>query len=113
MNLIDEQNLICTRFGAPFHESPEHLKVGVSLNVKDGIFPLNGLRHLPKGDTTGWYIWAGDYSSAPDFFVPIHIYHLNEWCPQVLKFLGLAPGWRFLMAPNYLDVWKDNSLVNF
>ena len=110
MNLIEEQNLLCDRYGSTFHESPLYLKVGISENVRDGIYPINGLRHPMQGDTTGWFIWAGDYSSSPDFFVPLHIEHLKDWCPIVLKYLGLAPGWRFLVAPNHEDVWKDSSL---
>jgi len=112
MDLIKEQNLVCDRFGAPFHESPLYLKVGVSRNIKESIYPINGLRHPVQGDTTGWYIWAGDYSSDPDFFVPLHVEHLSEWRPEVLKYLGLAPGWRFLIAPNYEDVWEDSSLLD-
>ena len=64
----------------------------LSLNVKKGMLPVNGLRHWPEGDTSGWYIWAGEYSEDPDFFKPLHIEHLMEWCPWVEKYLGLAPG---------------------
>jgi len=68
MDLIKEQQLICDRFGADFLSSPSNMKVGISLNVRDGIYPINGLRHPAEGDTTGWYIWAGEYLSDPDFF---------------------------------------------
>jgi hypothetical protein len=87
--------------------------VGISLNVKNGLQPINGLRHPPEGDTTGWYIWAGeDFSDDPDFFVPLHVKHLNEWCPEIVKYLGLPPGWRFLIANDYEDVWEDPSLLD-
>jgi hypothetical protein len=56
MDLIKEQKQICDRFGAPYIESSLFLKVGISLNVKEGIMPINGLRHPLEGDTTGWYI---------------------------------------------------------
>lgn len=63
--------------------------------------------------TTGWYIWAGEeFSTDPDFFVPLHVKHLNEWCPVVLKYLSLAPGWRFLVTNDYEDVWQDKSLLD-
>ena len=76
------------------------------------MFPINGLRHPPEGDTTGWYIWAGEeLSEDPDFFVPLHFEHLAEWCPGVTKFLALPPGWRFLTAPDHEDVWFDVSLL--
>ena len=39
--------------------------------------------------------------------------HLVEWCPQILKFLGLPPGWRFLIAGDYEDAGFDKSLLDF
>jgi len=112
MDSIKTQKEVCTKFGAVFVEAPSNLKVGISLNVKEGIYPINGMRHPIEGDTSGWYIWAGEqFSEDPDFFVPLHIEHLNEWCPQIIKYLGLAPGWRFLIAPGYEDVWQDTSLL--
>ena len=113
MDFKKEQKLICLKYGAPFLASDPMLKVGIALNVKQNILPLNGLRHPEKGDTTGWYIWAGaELSTDPDFFVPLHVIHLLEWCLSVLPYLGLAPGWRFLVAPGYEDVWEDKSLLN-
>ncbi|WP_434048948.1 MULTISPECIES: immunity protein Imm33 domain-containing protein [Sorangium] len=29
-----------------------------------------------------------------------------------MRFLGLPPGWRFLIADEHEDVWKDPSLLN-
>ena len=54
--ITSEQRAMCDRFRAPCVASPEHLRVGISPNVREGIFPINGLRHPPEGDTTGWYI---------------------------------------------------------
>jgi hypothetical protein len=112
MDFIKEQKILCERYDSSYTESPSFLKVGISINIRDGIYPINGLRHPMRAETTGWYIWAGDYSSDPNFFVPLHVEHLKDWCPQVMRFLGLAPGWRFLIAANYEDVWKDISLLN-
>jgi hypothetical protein len=113
MDLINEQKLLCNKYGSQFVESPDKFIVGVSLNVKDILYPINGLRHPIEGETTGWYIWAGEeLSEDPDFFVPLHVSHLVELCPEVLKYLGLAPGWRFLIGENgYEDVWEDKSLI--
>ena len=75
--------------------------------------PINGLRHPPEGDTTGWYIWAGENLSADaDFFVPLCVVHLDEWCPEAIPYLGLPPGWRFLIADGHEDVWFDPSLLD-
>lgn len=110
--LAMQQQSICNKYGADFLSAHDDLKVGISLNVRSGTLPINGLRHLPVGDTSGWYIWAGEeLSDADNFFKPLHISHIDEWCPQVKKYLGLAPGWRFLIAGNYVDVWYDESLL--
>ena len=112
--VVHEQKELCLKYGADFLISPLHHKIGISLNVKQGIMPVNGLRHPASGDTSGWYIWSGEeFSEDPQFFQPLHIEHINYWCPIILKYLGLAPGWRFLIANDgYEDVWKDDSLLN-
>jgi hypothetical protein len=109
----DLQREICLKFGAPYLAFDEHLKVGISKNFDPNRFPINGLRHPPTGDTTGWYIWSGqEFSADPDFFVALHGFHLNDRCPGILKFLGLGAGWRFLVAEGHEDVWFDANLLN-
>jgi hypothetical protein len=111
--VIKDQQAICQKYGALWVASPDHLKVGVARNVRTDLQPLNGMRHPPQGDTTGWYNWAGEeLSVAPDFFEPVHVAHLAEWCPSALRFLGLPPGWRFLTAGDYVDIWEDPKLLN-
>ena len=112
MDFNQEQELICRKYKTSFLETALGLKVGISLNTKSGLQPLNGLRVAPIGDTSGWYIWAGEeLSEDPDFFVSVHAIHLAEYCPDLMKYLGLPPGWRFLIAPDYEDVWEDNHLL--
>jgi hypothetical protein len=107
------QKELCDKYKANFQSSPDELKLGISTNVREGGTPINGLRHPPAGDTTGWYIYAGDEcSDSPDFFKPLHVAHIDDWHPQIKKYLGLSPGWRFLVAGEYEDVWFDESLLN-
>jgi hypothetical protein len=106
------QTEVCAKYGAEYVESPPHLKVGIARNMEEGLLPINGLRLRLKEGTTGWFIWAGeDLSQDPDFFVPLHVSHLQHRCPEIIRFLGLAPGWRFLVAGDYEDVWEDRSLL--
>lgn len=113
MALGDVQNTVCRKFGASFLQCDELLKLGIGRDFDPRRFPINGLRHPPEGDTTGWYIWSGeDLSEEPDFFVSWHAKHLYDRYPEIAKYLGLAPGWRFLIAPGHEDVWFDANLLN-
>lgn len=108
-----QQRAVCAQYQTDFVVSPETFKVGIALNVLGTQQPINGLRHPPRGDTTGWYIWAGEaLSNDPNFFEPLHVAHLEQWCPQVRKYLALPPGWRFLVADGYEDVWFDETLLD-
>jgi hypothetical protein len=31
--------------------------------------------------------------------------------PALVPYLGLAPGWRVLLAPSHIDVWYDPMLL--
>jgi hypothetical protein len=75
------------RYGTFWFPAPPHLKAGVAWNVKSSMVPVNGLRHPPEKDTSGWYIWAGDGAllSDPGFFLPLHIRHIAEWRPEVCR----------------------------
>ena len=111
--IVEQQKAICKKFNVEWFESLPTLKVGISKNVREGVEPINGLRHSPEGDTTGWYIWAGqEMLDDPGFFVPVHVEHLGDWCPQALAYLGLPPGTRFLIAKTQEDVWEDKSLLD-
>jgi hypothetical protein len=107
------QKEICAKYGAEFLESSFNKLIGVALKSFDKFdMPINGLRHpIESAESANWYLWAGEYSEADDFFQPVHISHLLEICPKAINYLGLAPGWRFLFDNQYEDVWFDESLL--
>lgn len=103
-----QQEVICNRFSVTPSPCATSHKVGIARNVREGVLPINGVRVTPDGDATGWYIWAGGkMSDDPDFFVPLHVEHMAEWCPIAIPYLSLPTGWRFQIAPDYEDAWFD------
>lgn len=110
-DLIDDMRAMCVRHGSEFVGAPGDAIAGIADNVQPGAWPVNGLRHR-LGSTSGWFIWAGEeQSDADDFFKPTHLAHLAERCPDAMPYLGLAPGFRFLIAPGHEDVWIDIELL--
>ena len=108
---IDKQKEICTTHNSTWKPINKKLNVGASANLdKD---PINGLRHPSEKGTTGWFIWTGEYSEADDFFQPICAEHLLQKRPDIIKYLGLDIGFRFLSDRNgYEDIWFDEKLKN-
>jgi len=89
---------MCTRVGATPDPPPSTSRLGIAPNARQSdLWPLNGLRHRPD---------------PADFFESLHTSHLRDWCPDAIRFLGLPPGWRFLVAPGHEDVWYDATLLN-
>ncbi|HEY1089937.1 MAG TPA: hypothetical protein VGE47_02495 [Burkholderiaceae bacterium] len=109
---ISHEQTVCQWAGAVPLEPQPHSKLGLAFSTI-GKLPINGVRHEPTEGTSGWYIWCGvDLSEDPEFFAPLHIEHLAEYMPEVIEYLNLPPGYRFLIdGNNYEDVWFDPALL--
>ena len=108
---IDRQKAICVKYKSKWNPINKKLMVGCSTDLLSD--PINGLRHPKEGITTGWYIWSGEWSDNADFFKPICAEHLLQEKPELIKYLGLDVGFRFLIGKdNYEDVWYDEKLKN-
>ena len=106
-NIEEIQKQICNKYNATFQFTDLNLKVGISEGIKNGSEEINGVRVKEENGTSGWYFWTGEYSDDPNFFVPLHGKHLTKWAKNVIPYLGLPCGWRFLIAQEYEDVWQD------
>jgi hypothetical protein len=103
---------VCERYGVKPVPSDPWETLGVSKKLQSGVVPITGIRHKPENGTCGWYIWGGEeYSEATDFFLSLHVVHLVEVCPEVIPYLALPPGWGFVIAPEYEDVWFDEKYL--
>lgn len=87
-----------------------NLKLGIAINTLKSE-PLNAVRLKQENGTCGWYIYGGTYSDDPNFYQPLHVSHLQNYCPQIIPYLALAPGWRVLLVPGYEDVWFDEQCL--
>lgn len=109
--MVQNQKDICTKFNAEYVESAASEKLGIAIDTI-GKKPINGLRHKAENGTCGWYIWCGeDLKQEDDFFKPLHVTHIQDYLPEIQKYLGLPPGYRFLVAEGYEDVWFDAKLL--
>ena len=108
---MESQKEVCKRFSALPLLSKGEEKLGIAIETI-GKLPVNGMRHDAENGTCGWYIWCGEeLSDDSEFFKPLHVNHIEEYLPEIEKYLALPPGYRFLIADDHEDVWYDSSLV--
>lgn len=105
------QRDICSKYGSPTVFPDAASKLGIALATLQRI-PITACRIHPENGTNGWYIHGGEYSDDADFYQPLHTSHLAELLPQVLPYLALAPGYRFIIDDEgYEDVWYDPNVL--
>ena len=110
---IDDQKSICKKIEVEFIPADIEFRIGLADNVLTDLIPINGLRYNIEGIGTGWFIWSGEkFSTDDNFFKPHCVKHLTELKPEIIKYLGLPPGHRFLIDnKGYEDIWFDETLL--
>jgi hypothetical protein len=84
-----EQRAVCNQHGTEFLPPVAGSRVGIAIETL-GLQPLNGMRIDPEGGVCGWYLWSGgEPSGADDFYKPMCIEHLADYCPDAIPFLAL------------------------
>ena len=101
-----EQAEVCKRYGvSPM--APED-RVAIALGtLKDN--PIYGVRiECPEDGTVSWFFYCGEYSEEDDFYQVIHTRHLHEELPEVVNYLYLPEGSKFIIdREGYEDVWFE------
>jgi hypothetical protein len=83
---------LCERFGSPFQPPAESDYVGIhqaALEDQDRV--VYGSRYAEAPPSSGWYFTT----DGGEQLVKVHVGHLASVRPDVLPFLGLAPGYYF------------------
>ncbi|WP_085582985.1 MULTISPECIES: hypothetical protein [unclassified Pseudomonas] len=102
----ESQKEICDKYGMPVQVPEEMVAVAID---SLGQSPIYGTRvQLPEGGNISWFIHCGEYSAADDFYKPVHVHHLSEMLPEVVNYLCLPTGAKFIIdTAGYEDVWME------
>ena len=110
-DIYQDQREMCVLYGAGYMAVSDDLIIGVADSVRSGVSPIHGLRYMYKDSMAGWFLWTGPWEEREDFFKPMHVRHIRDEFPDLIKYFGLAPGWRFLWSPKADEVWYDHTLL--
>ena len=107
---VEKQKEVCAKYNSKWRPINKKSTIAISENIN--FKKLNGLRHKTGKGKVCWYIWSGKYSEEADFFNPICADHLLQKRPELIKYLALDEGFRFLITESgYEDVWFDENLL--
>lgn len=108
LSMIEQQKRICAKSNSRFVLPLEDEMVAVALESL-GKTPITGIRNiLEGGENISWFFYCGEFSEDDNFFKPIHVGHLTEYLPEVIPYLALEEGFRFIIDNSgYEDIWQE------
>jgi hypothetical protein len=108
--LIAEQKLLCEEFGSTYIEVNGDDVVAVAVHTLNQD-PIVGIRRIAEtAENVSWYIYGGELPEGDDFFETMSIKKLQDIIPEVLPYLALDVGYRFMIdGDDYEDVWKEGD----
>ncbi|WP_405078849.1 hypothetical protein ACI51Z_02325 [Pectobacterium carotovorum] len=90
--------------------NPPEEMVAIALDTLQSS-PIYGTRiPLPENGTISWFIHCGEHSAESGFYQALHTSHLEEMLPEVVPYLFLPEGTKFIIdRAGYEDVWTNEA----
>lgn len=83
-----------------------------SVVISDDVYEgkdIEGIRYDSPQDETGWYLITDDYNGDIKSLKMVHFYHIAFARPDIMKYLAIPPGYRFLMGNGNIQIAKDED----
>ncbi|HBV15856.1 MAG TPA: hypothetical protein DEB71_11010 [Chryseobacterium carnipullorum] len=106
ISVVREQGEICWQQNL----IPHFPTFNQSIVISDGVYEgkdIEGIRYDSPQDESGWYLITDDYNDDIKSLKMAHFYHVAFARPDILKYLALPFGYRFLMGNGNVAICKD------
>ncbi len=107
---MDKAAEICKKYGSAFDYPKPGTRIAIALKTL-GKIPTYGLREFPMTDDPNeitWFLFCGANTGEDDFFDVMCVEHIAETLPEVMPYLGLECGFRFVIDhEGYEDVYFE------
>ncbi|WP_054508711.1 hypothetical protein [Chryseobacterium sp. ERMR1:04] len=108
ISLTKDQSEICAEYGLiPLFPNFSQMIV-ISKGVYEGK-DIEAIRYDSPEHMSGWWLITDDYDDDIKSLMTVHFYHVAFKRPDILKYLALPFGYRFLMENNEIEVTKDED----
>ncbi|MGR3856644.1 immunity protein Imm33 domain-containing protein [Chryseobacterium indologenes] len=83
-------------------------QIVISKGVYEGK-DIEGIRYESPEHMSGWWLITDDYDDNIESLMTVHYYHVAFKRPDILKYLALPYGYRFLMGNGNIQITKDED----
>jgi len=83
-----------------------------SVVISDGVYEgkdIEGIRYDSPHDESGWYLITDDYDDNIKSLKMVHFYHVAFARPDILKYLAIPFGYRFIMKEGNIEIHQDEE----
>lgn len=85
-------------------------QIVISKGVYEGR-EIEGIRYESPKHMSGWWLITDDYDDDIESLMTVHYYHVAFKRPDILKYLALPFGYRFLVKNGKVVIAKDRKSV--
>jgi len=108
ISIIREQSEICSQYGL----IPSFPNFNQMIVISEGVYEgkdVEAIRYVSPGHMSGWWLITDDYNDNIESLMTVHFYHVAFKRPDILKYLALPFGYRFLMENDSIEIIKDDA----
>lgn len=106
ISVIKAQSELCTYYGL----IPSFPNFNQMIVISKGVYEgkdIEGIRYDSPNHMSGWWLITDDYDDNINSLMTVHYSHIAFNRPDILKFLALPFGYRFLIENNEFEIMKD------
>lgn len=106
ISVIRKQSELCSHYELPV----QFPNFNQSVVISDGVYEgkdIEGIRYNSPQNESGWYLITDDYNDDIKSLKVVHFYHVAFARPDILKYLAIPFGHRFLMDNGNISISKD------
>lgn len=83
-----------------------------SVVISDGVYEgkdIEGIRYDSRQGESGWYLITDDYNDDIKSLKMVHFYHVAFARPDILQYLAIPFGYRFIMKNGNVEICRDEE----
>ncbi|ASE62582.1 hypothetical protein EG352_11065 [Chryseobacterium indologenes] len=106
ISIIRNQSEICAHYGLPTQFPNFNQMVVISKGVYEGK-DIEAIRYESPENMSGWWLITDDYDDNIESLMTVHYHHIAFTRADILGYLAIPFGYRFLMENKKISVSKD------